>query len=138
MSHDVPELPDGWVVATNIDHHVSCLYNAGDGRSIALTPAGSRDPVEQWKVIGVANYAPGQPVFTQYVDFETAVETATEVMEAISNGNESQIEPVKTKQPAFDPNGEASDDADENEAIEAASSDTEQDDNQAAISQFIK
>jgi hypothetical protein len=136
MSHDIPDLPDGWVVATNINHHVSCLYSGGDGRSIALTPAGSRDPVEQWKVIGVANYAPEPPVFAQYVDFETAIETATEVMEAVVNGNEDQIDPVKTKESAFDPNTESSDD--DNETSEDADGDNKQNDNQAAISQFIR
>lgn len=102
MAHDTPDLPDGWVVSTNIEQHVAFLFD--DGRSIAVKPfSGTSDT---WKVIGVADYAPEAPVFVQNVDIEAAMETAAEVMEAVTNGTEDEIEPVKTIGAAFDPEGD--------------------------------
>lgn len=131
MAHDTPDLPDGWVVSTNIEQHVAFLYD-DDGRSIAVKPfSGTSDA---WKVIGVADYAPEAPVFVQNVDIEAAMETAAEVMEAVTNGTEDEIEPVKTIGAAFDPEG---DEAETDEDKADSTDETASDDSQADLSSFL-
>ena len=129
MVHDTPDLPDGWVVSTNIEQHVAFLFD--DGRSIAVKPFSD----SAWKVIGVADYAPEAPVFVQNVTIKEAMETAAEVMEAVTNGTEGDIEPVKTIGAAFDPEGE---DADTGEDAADSAEETASGDSQADLSSFLE
>lgn len=90
--HDLQTPPDGWVVSTNVSHHVSYLYAEGDHRSIALIR--SPDPGStRWNVRGLAQYGPETPLFAEHVAFERAVDVATTVMEAVTDG--SEVEPIR-------------------------------------------
>jgi hypothetical protein len=131
MTHQIPALPDGWTVATNIDQHISFLYAGGDGRSIAVKPVSA--DADRWKAVGVANYAPEAPVFTQYAELTDAVATAVDVMQATVDGTASEIEPVKTVNCEFTRHGQDSSSDNNND-----DNSNDSDNNQAALQQFIE
>ena len=129
MSHDLPELPEGWVVATNIEQHISLLYADGDGRSIAVKPM--HPDSDQWKTIGVAGYAPDAPVFTRYVSLNEAISTACSVMKTVGDEAVEPVEPIKTIGADFNDDADVVD-GDDNNSGESGS-----DDPQADLTSFV-
>lgn len=98
MTYDIPNPPDSWTIATNVESHISFSYRP-ENRSIVCLSMG--DPtLGNWKVKGLAGYdGDHYPVFAKRESVQTAIEVAFEVMNAIAEDEE--IEPVTRKEPAF-------------------------------------
>ena len=129
MSHQLPDPPDGWTVATNIEKHISLLYD--DGRSIVVKPFGPRE-AGRWKVIGVAQYAPDSPVFCRNETLSDAISTAVGVMQTIADGDADEIEPVGTVGAEI-PGEQGDKDGDD---IQPPESNADNTDDQAALQDF--
>jgi len=87
--HDIPDLPSGWVVSTNIEKHISLLRGEGETRySIAIYPTNPATTRSGWTVIGLANYEPFRPVFTDNAPLEDALSTAIDEITAKNNGEQ--------------------------------------------------
>lgn len=68
---DVPDLPAGWVTATNQPDHLSLLNADGDGRSITVMPTQPQGS-DGWTALGLANCSPECPVFVEGVPVDVA------------------------------------------------------------------
>ncbi|MFD1570071.1 MULTISPECIES: hypothetical protein [Haloferacaceae] len=87
--HDIPDLPSGWVVSTNIEEHISLLRAEGETRySIAIYPTNPATTHSGWTVMGLANYEPFRPVFTDNATLEDALSTAIDEITAKNNGEQ--------------------------------------------------
>jgi hypothetical protein len=78
------QLPEGWVIATNIETHLSILDTDDTQRSIAAFPHPRRTG---WRVLCLANYSPECPRIADDVSLETAVDELVNEAEKVNNGN---------------------------------------------------
>jgi hypothetical protein len=107
MEHPtITDPPAGWSTSTAIDHHVS-FVESDTGRSVALMT--SENPAAgRWNVLGVAGFENPSPIFAENVDRETALSTASQIMDG------DDVEPVAYREPNRpEPDAEHSDDRDD-------------------------
>jgi hypothetical protein len=96
---DLPDLPAGWTVTTQVPEHIAFFNTGGDPeetdtgyrRSIGLTKTPNAAP-DRWTVSGLAGYAP-PPLLVEGVPFEEALAAAIEEMEAVNSGDPTEGEP---------------------------------------------
>jgi biotin operon repressor len=87
--HDIPTLPEGWVTSTNIEKHISLLRAEGETRySLAIYPTSTSTPRSEWTVMGLANYEPFRPVFTDGAPLQEALSIAIDEINAKRRGEQ--------------------------------------------------
>lgn len=86
---DYDDLPDEWVVATDIPTHLSVL-DRDTRRSVAAFPTPDQ---RGWTVMGVANYSPDCPVLARGVSEVVARRTLRREADAVADGQPSTHSP---------------------------------------------
>ncbi|CDK38045.1 hypothetical protein [Halorubrum sp. AJ67] len=127
--HDIPDLPSGWVVSTNIEEHISLLRAEGETRySIAIYPTNPATTRSGWTVMGLANYEPFRPVFTENASLEDALSTAIDEITAKINGEQiAHVRKAGSDQDAEPTDNPEPESADEDTETDSDSSDGQSD-----------
>lgn len=87
--HNIPSIPEGWVTSTNTEKHIAFVQTEGEKRcSLALYPTNTSNPELGWTVLGLANYEPFRPVFTDTTPLQEATAVAMEEMKAKNRDNQ--------------------------------------------------
>lgn len=87
---DLSAVPDEWIVATKLDHHLSFYHKGGPledeerNRSIAIMASAGRG---KWTVMCLAGYDDATPRLAIGVPLAEAVAVAVEEMQAVTAGS---------------------------------------------------